>query len=151
AAELKSRSTGQPARKSTMRRLVMLLAIVCSGCEGLPGPSPETLALARQFPANYKGELLAYLRTFLNDLTNLSGASISQPVLANCQAMDRYFNCVRFDAKTSYGGYRGSRDYLATYLGGKLENVAELRPEAKEDRCRTASYEPFPELEKLAR
>jgi len=134
-----------------MRRLVTLLAIVCSGCVGLPGPSPETVASARQFPANYKGELLAYLRTFLNDPTNVRGAFISEPVLAKIQGMDRYFNCVRFDAKTTYGRYRGSRDYLATYLGGKLDNIAELRPEAKDDKCRTASYEPFPELEKLTR
>jgi hypothetical protein len=103
------------------------------------------------FPANYRAELLAYLRNFLNDPTNVRNAYLSEPVLIRLEGEERYITCVRFDARNSYGSYRGSREYLATYFAGKLEYFAELRPESGDDRCRTATYMPFPELQQLPR
>lgn len=134
-----------------MRRLAIALACALSGCAGAEGPSLASLQAARTVPADYKAELLAYLRNFLNDPTNVRGAYVSEPVLGRFQGEERYFSCVRFDAKTSYGRYRGSRDHLAVYFGGKLEYFVELRPDAGDDRCRTVDYGPFPELERLAR
>jgi len=133
-----------------MRALAVVLAIALGGC-ATDGPSAETVRAAHLFPTNYRAELLAYLRTFLNDPTNVHSAFVSEPTLIKIQGEERYINCVRFDAKTSSGSYRGSRDYLASYFGGKLEYFVELRPEAKDDRCRSASYQPFPELEQLGR
>jgi len=121
-----------------------------AGCAGVEGPSAETLRAARLYPANYKGELIAYLRTFLND-PHVRDAYVSEPALTKIQGEERYVNCVRFDAKASSGGYRGSRDHLARYFGGKLEYFMELRPEAKDDRCRKVDYQAFPELEQLGR
>lgn len=132
-----------------MRRIVLLLAIAVGGCA--EGPSTATMRAARVFPSDYKAELLAYLRTFLNDPTNVRDAYVSEPVLVRLQTEERYVNCVRFDAKTASGGYRGSRDHLARYFGGKLEYFMELRSEANDGRCRSANYQPFPELERLGR
>jgi hypothetical protein len=134
-----------------MRRLVVILACTLGGCAGVQGPSAETLRAARTYPDNYKAELLAYLRTFLNDPTHVRNAYVSEPTLIRELGEDRYIVCVRFDAKNSYGGYRGSRDNLATYFGGKLEHFVEMRGEQRDDRCRTATYHPFPELERLTR
>jgi len=134
-----------------MRRLVFLLAVAVSGCAGIDGPSPETARAARLFPATYKAELIAYLRNFLNDPSNVRNAYVSEPVLTKIQGEERYVNCVRFNAKSASGGYRGNRDHLARYFGGKLEYFLELRPEANDDRCRGADYQPFPELEQLGR
>ena len=134
-----------------MRALVLLLALVLGGCAGIDAPSPETVRAARQFPANYKAELIAYLRNFLNDPTNVRNAFVSEPVLKTFQGEERYVNCVRFNAKSASGGYRGNRDHLARYFGGKLEYFMELRPEANDDRCRSADYQPFPELEQMTR
>ena len=133
-----------------MRRLAVLLAIALGGC-ATDGPSAETVRAVHVFPSNYKAELIAYLRNFLNDPTGVHTALVSEPTLTKIEGQERYVNCVRFDAKTSSGSYRGSRDYLATYFGGKLEYFVELRPEAKDERCRTANYQPFPELEQLSR
>src|SRR5437588_11622836 len=116
-----------------MRRLVLLLSLGLAGCAGGEGPSAETIQAARTFPANYKAELLAYLRTFLNDPTNVRNAYVSEPTLTRIQGADRYVTCVRFDAKNSYGGYRGHKDYIATYFGGTLEYFVELKPDTKEE------------------
>jgi hypothetical protein len=132
-----------------MRRLVLAVVIALGGC--VEGPSSEALRAARVFPANYRAELLAYLRTFLNDPSDVRNAYVSEPVLTRVQGEERYVNCVRFDAKTASGRYRGTRDHLARYFGGKLEYFLELRPEANDDRCRGAAYQRFPELEQLGR
>jgi hypothetical protein len=132
-----------------MRWLVIPIVALVAACAD--GPSADSMRSARVFPANYRAELLAYLRNFLNDPSGVRNASLSEPTLTRIQGEERYFSCIRFDAKNSYGGYRGSRDHLATYFGGKLEYFAELRPETEESRCRSATYGAFPELEKLAR
>jgi hypothetical protein len=139
-----------------MRRLALFLLLVVAagpaltGCAGVEGPSPEAVQAIHTFPANYKAEVLAYLRTFLNDPTNVHDAYISEPVLTRVRGIERYVSCVRFDAKSTSGRYRGVRDHLASYYGGKLENFVELRQEAA-DQCRSAEYQPFPELEQLVR
>jgi len=134
-----------------MRWPMLLLALTLGGCAGVEGPSAETVRAARMVPTNYKAELLAYLRNFLNDPSNVRNAQISQPVLGRVEGEERYLSCVRFDARNTSGSYRGSRDHLAVFFGGKLEYFVELRPEMRDERCRTATYEPFPELERLAR
>jgi hypothetical protein len=131
-----------------MRRLVLVLAVALAGCAGAEPPSPEAIQAVHTFPANYKGELLAYLQTFVNNPTGVRNAYVSEPTLTRIQGIERYVNCVRFDAKTASGRYRGSRDHLASYLGGKLEQFIELRQGAEQ--CRSADYQPFPELEHLA-
>jgi len=133
-----------------MRRLVLFLIMGLAGCAGAEGPSAESIAAARTYPANYKAELLAYLQTFLNDPSNVRNAFVSEPTLARFGDTERYISCVRFDAKAASGSYRGSRDHLASFFGGKLEQFVELRAETS-DRCRSADYRPFPELEKMAR
>jgi hypothetical protein len=134
-----------------MAWLVLLVAFVLGGCAGVEGPSAETVRAARTSPTDYKGELLAYLRNFLNDPSNVRNAFVSRPALGRIQGEERYLSCVRFDARSTTGSYRGSRDHLAVFFAGKLEYFAELRPEARDDRCRDAAYEPFPELERLGR
>ena len=74
-----------------------------AGCAD--GPSTGALRDARVFPANYRAELLAYLRNSLNDPTNVRNAFLSEPTLVRLQGEERYAICVRFDAKNSYGGY----------------------------------------------
>ena len=96
------------------RWLAVMAALgTVAGCA--EGPSAGVLQTARVFPANYRAELVAYLRNFLNDPTGVRNAYLSEPALMRLQGEERYVSCVRFDAKNSYGGYRGSRDHLATY------------------------------------
>src|SRR5262245_16489310 len=61
-------------------------------------------------PANYKSEILAYMRTYLNDPTGVREAYISEPSLITVGGTQRYVSCLRFNAKNSIGKYEGSKD-----------------------------------------
>jgi hypothetical protein len=104
-------------------------------------------------PANYRAELIAYLRSYLNDPTGVREAQVSEPALRPMGPGNRYVVCVRFNPKkTGGGGYAGTREHMAVYVGGKLDRFVELRGEqAKGEQCSGATYAAFPELERLTR
>lgn len=110
-------------------------------------------------PVNYRADLAAFMRTYLNDPTNIRSASVSQPELKTLGPVDRYVACLRFNAKNSSGQYAGLRDSLAVFIAGKLDRLIELKgtgPEAIQnqhfaDFCAAVAYQPFPELEHLSR
>jgi hypothetical protein len=99
------------------------------------------------YPTNYRAELLAYLRTYLNDPTGVREAGISEPALRPAGFGERYVVCVRFNAKGAGGGYAGAKEHLVIYVGGKLDRYVEAGAES----CKAATYAAFPELERLAR
>ena len=97
-------------------------------------------------PKDYKGDILAYMRTYLNDPTGVKEAAISEPVLKPMGLGQRYVSCVRYRAKTGGGDLGSARDHLAVFVEGKLDAFKEGK-----DQCSAATYAPFPELETLAR
>jgi hypothetical protein len=133
------------------RASLAVIAVLLGGCAGQPGiQSPDQKAAyeaTNAFPASYKTDILAFLRTYLNDPSNIRAAQISEPVLKPVGGGDRYVNCVRFNARKSGGDYAGSKDYFAIYVAGRLDRLVE----AGRDQCGTADYRPFPELERLSR
>ncbi len=143
------------SRTVTARRAIaaaaFCAALLVSACATDPGSvmvgEPNVL------PANYRADLLAYLKTYLNDPTGIREAFIAEPVLRNVGgtttfgATQRYIVCLRFNAKNSVGRYEGSRDRVVVFLGGKLDTMALARGE----QCKDAVWLPFPELEKLRR
>jgi hypothetical protein len=135
-----------------LRWSALVIALALGACAGGFGErSPEerkaTWEAGNIYPVNYRPELLAYLRTYLNDPTGVREAAISQPALKPAGFGDRYAVCVRFNAKRSGGGYAGAKEHLATYVGGKLDRFVE----ATGDTCKAAEYAAFPELERLTR
>lgn len=100
-------------------------------------------------PVNYKTEIIAYLRTYLNDPVGVRGAYIAEPELRNIPGSmaQRYMVCLRFNAKDSTGKYEGSRDRMVAFLSGRLDTLVP----ARKDQCEKANWQPFPELEKLKR
>jgi hypothetical protein len=98
-------------------------------------------------PANYKSDLIAMLRVYLNNPTQIRDASLSEPMLASVVGRNRYVVCLRLDAKRSSGQYTGSREYIAIFLGGRLDQLVD----AKAEQCKAAEYQPFPEAETLTR
>jgi len=132
-----------------MRRVEMVALLALAGCgggSGLSGPETAGGAAANKFPDNYRAEIIAYQRSFLNDPTGIRSAAISQPALRKVGSVERYVSCVRFNAKAPGGAYAGVREHLAIFLAGKLDQMGVAREE-----CRGAAYEPFPEMEKLRR
>ena len=122
------------------------------------------------FPQNYKTDLLAYFRTYLNNPEGVRGASVSAPFMKDVGLGERYVVCVRFNARDTRGKYLGPKEAIAVYVAGKLDHVAELRrarneataeqlaaeaeaetARAPRELCKDASFAPFPELETLRR
>ena len=136
-----------------MRFLLLLALLAVGGCSSDLGPSQADLRAQWEaqnvFPRNYKQDLLAFLRTYLNDPTHIRAAIVSQPQFKTVGAGRRYVACVRYDARNSDGKYAGSTDGAAVYVSGKLDRF--LDGKQAQPHCKDAAYTPFPELEHLTR
>ena len=124
----------------------LLLLAGCSSERQFSGVETQGGASVNVFPDKYREEILAYQRSYLNDPTGIRSAAISQPALRKVGSVERYVVCVRFNAKAPGGNYAGEREHLAIFLAGKLDQMGLTR-----ELCKDAAYEPFPELERLAR
>jgi hypothetical protein len=129
--------------------LLSLIAISLAACYATGSqPYDETTnSTANAFPVNYKSDLLAFYRTYLNDPTRVRDAAISEPMLKDIGPTTRYVVCVRYNARKGNGEYAGSKVNVAIYLGGKFNQLGD----PKSDACATVAYQPFPELEQLTR
>jgi hypothetical protein len=104
------------------------------------------------YPPNYRAEIVAYLRTYLNDPTGIREAMVSEPVLRPKGLGHRYQACVRYTPRKEAGSnmpvrdHAPTRDHLVTFVDGKLDSLQDAK-----EQCANAAYAPFPELEKLTR
>lgn len=99
------------------------------------------------YPSNYRSELLALLRTYLNDPSGVREAGISEPMQKEVGGRHRYVVCVRFNARSGGGRYAGLKERAGVYIDGRLDRIIEEAGEL----CAGATYAPFPEMEKLTR
>jgi hypothetical protein len=144
------------AKRMAARLLACLAAAVLAGCATDIGPTSAELKARWDaeniYPQNYRQDLLAFLRTYLNDPAHVRGAAVSQPQLKYIGPGDRYVSCVRFNARNTDGKYVGSKDGAATFVSGKLERFFDTPRELRElELCKDAAFAPFPELERLTR
>ena len=134
--------------------LLMVAAAALGGCTTEVGPSSSELKARwdaeNVYPQGYRQDLLAFLRTYLNDPSHVRGAAVSQPQLKYIGPGDRYVACVRYNARNSDGKYLGSKDGAAIYVAGKLDRFFDMPKDVRE-LCKEAAYLPFPELERLTR
>jgi hypothetical protein len=140
-------ATTRPARLALLALLLPLCACAGGSGEELYLSRPRNADAAQPFPANYRAELLAFMRTYLNDPTNVRQAAISEPVQRYVGGTRRYFLCVRYDARDSSGRYTGVADRAALYLDGRFDRLIEK----SQDFCPAPAYAAFPELERLTR
>jgi hypothetical protein len=99
------------------------------------------------YPTNYRADLLAFMRAYLNEPQSVRDAVVAEPVRRSVAGKDRYIACLRYTA-TGEGDVAGSdRDHAAVFLDGRLERMVEKAKEL----CVGVEYTPFPELEKLKR
>ena len=136
-----------------------VVALICVGLLGgcaTPdlGPTPAELKARWEaqnvYPQNYKADLIAFLRTYLNDPTHVHGAAVTQPVLKDVGQGPRYIVCLRYNARDNTGAYTGMKTGAAVYVSAKLDDFVD-QPKQVQDLCKDAVYAPFPELEKLTR
>jgi hypothetical protein len=143
-----------PGRKSSgLISAFLALALAALACACAQEQPSVMTREPNVVPANYRAEILAYLRAYLNDPVGVREAYIGEPELRSIPASmthgatERYMVCLRFNAKDSSGKYEGSRDRLVAFLSGRLDTLVAARRE----QCAKTNWQPFPELEKLRR
>lgn len=149
-----------------MRRILPLLFAMGAALAGCADTyqhelTRKTIAAQNVKPENYKPDLLAFMKTYLNDPTNVREAGMSEPTKLYVQDTERYAACLRYNAKSAGNKYAGLRDHLAVFVSGKFDRMIELGRTTAEgtggplqplrEYCARASYQPFPELEQIKR
>ena len=139
-----------------MRRLALMALFLLGGCSQDVATFSEQVDMRARWdaqniaPGNYKADVLAYMRNYLNNPTQVRGAMISPPQIKTVGPGQRFVACVRFNARDSDGKYMGVKDGGAVFVLGKLDQFID-QPKPAHEICKDAVYAPFPELEKLTR
>jgi hypothetical protein len=138
--------------KSAKRTAIMLLPIVLAACAG--GDDGRTISYTsdrdgtnQPLPTNYRPQLLAFMKTYLNDPVGVHDAMMAEPVERTVGGRLRYVSCLRFNPRESDGSYRGLHERAIVFVDGRLDHVVENAGET----CVGVAYAPFPELEKMTR
>ncbi|OJU29420.1 MAG: hypothetical protein BGN91_04180 [Nitrobacter sp. 62-13] len=99
------------------------------------------------FPGDYRAQVLAFLRTYLNNPVGIRDAAMAEPVQRTVGGRLRYVSCLRYNAREIDGSYGGVVQRAAVYVDARLDRMIEKAG----DVCAGVAYAPFPELEKLTR
>jgi hypothetical protein len=131
----------------TWTPLALMLAL--TGCSNDLLAARDRAALAyRTEPApGYKTDIIALMRTYLNDPAGVRDAFISTPALRSVENAERYTICLRYTARKGGGQYGASKDSIVMFRDGRVDHIADAAREV----CKDAAYQPFPELEHLTR
>jgi hypothetical protein len=133
--------------------VILLLPIALAACAGGSEEAREAAVTMdygsanQAYPGNHRTELLAFMKTYLNNPVGVRDASLAEPVQRTVGGRLRYVSCVRFSPRESDGSYRELRERAILYVNGRLDRVVENATEF----CAGAVYAPFPDLEKLTR
>ena len=128
--------------------LPILLAACASSDESKPITFTDDRGVSDQpFPQDYRAEILAFMRTYLNNPVGVHDAAMAAPVQRTLGGRLRYVSCLRFTPRESDGSYGQPRERAIVYVDGRLDRVVENAGES----CAGATYAPFPELEKMTR
>ncbi len=137
----------------------LLVLFAAGGCSTDLEPTEAELKARWEaqnvFPQTYKSDLLAFLRTYLNDPSHIRGAALSQPQRKPVGQGERFVACVRYNARNTDGKYIGPKDSAVIYVSGKLDHYIDgVTKDAAirvKELCKDAVLAPFPELERLTR
>jgi hypothetical protein len=138
--------------KFLLRAAILLLPVALAACassdEGKSITFTDDRGVSNQpFPNNYRAEILAFMKTYLNNPAGVRDAVMAEPVQRTVGGRLRYVSCLRFATRESDSAYREPRERAVLYVDGRLDRVIENAGEP----CAGATYVPFPELEKLSR
>jgi hypothetical protein len=128
--------------------LVPISLAACANSEERSISYTDDRGVANQpYPANYRAELLAFLKTYLNDPVGVHDAGMAEPVQRTVGGRLRFISCLRYNPRESDGSYRGARERGVVFVDGRLDRIIENASET----CAGAAYAPFPEMEKMTR
>jgi hypothetical protein len=131
---------------------ILLLPIALSACAGSDEGKPITFTDDRgvsdqPFPKNYRTEVLAFMRSYLNNPAGVHDAVVADPVQRTLGGRLRYVVCLRFSPRESDGSYREPRERALLFVDGRLDRLVENASEP----CAGAVYAAFPDMEKMTR
>ena len=131
---------------------MMLLPIMLSACSAVDDSKPITFTddrgvSSQPFPKNYRTEVLAFMKTYLNNPVGVRDAVMADPVERVVGGRLRYLACLRFSAREPDGDYREPRERAILFVDGRLDRILDNALEP----CAGAAYMPFAELEKMTR
>src|SRR5450631_4868610 len=134
------------------RAVILILPIALAACAGSDEGREAAFTIdsggpEQPFPQNYHAELLAFMKTYLNNPVGIHDAAMAEPVQRTVGGRLRYLSCLRFTQRESDGSYREVRERGILYVDGRLDRMVENASES----CAGAAYAPFPELEKMTR
>jgi hypothetical protein len=139
--------------KFLLRAAILLLPVALAAC----GSSSDELrsitatddrGVADQpYPNNYRTEILAFMKTYLNNPEKVRDAAMAEPVQRTVGGRLRYVSCLRFSARESDGTYREPRERAVLFVDRRLDRVIENAGEL----CAGATYAAFPELQAMVR
>ena len=140
--------------KLSPRAAIVLLPLALSGC--LTGGGEERGSISftddrgyadQPYPKNYKSDVLAFMRSYLNNPVGVREAAMADPVQRTVGGRLRYVSCIRYTARQADGSYREPREQAVVYVDARLDRILENPGDA----CAGATYAAFPELEKMTR
>lgn len=140
-------------RTSSKLAAILLLSIPLAGCltsddGGGSTTFTDDRGVANQpFPDRYREQIVAFMRTYLNNPVGVREAAIADPAQRTIGGRLRYVVCVRYSARETDGNYRPTRERGILFVDGRLDRILDNPAEP----CAGASYAAFPELEKMAR
>ena len=129
---------------------VLLLPLALSACIGTDDNTRATSFMEdsnQAFPANYRSEVLAFLKTYLNNPVGVRQAVMAEPTQRTVNGRVRYVSCLRFAERQADGSYREPRERAILFINGRLDRVLQEASEV----CAGVAYAPFPELEHMTR
>jgi hypothetical protein len=131
---------------------ILALSLALSACAGSDDGKPITFTDDRgvsdqTFPKNYRAEVLAFMKTSLNNPVGVHDAVVAEPVQRTVGGRLRYVTCLRFAPRESDGSYREPRERAILFVDGRLDRLVENSSEP----CAGAVYAAFPEMEKMTR
>jgi hypothetical protein len=139
---------GTPARCAAILLLPIALAACAGSDDGRSVSYTDDRGIANQpYPDNYRAELLAFMKTYLNNPVGVHGALLAEPVQRTVGGRLRYVSCLRFTQREADGSYREPRERAILYVNGRLDRMVENASEL----CAGAVYAAFPDLEKMTR
>jgi len=135
---------------------ILMLPIALAACAGGFFGSDEGRSMSytadrngtnQPFPNNYRAEMLAFMKTYLNNPVGVHEAMMAEPVQRSVSGHMRYVSCLRYAPREVDGNYRQPRERAILFVDGRLDRMAENAGEL----CAGAVYAAFPDLEKLTR
>jgi hypothetical protein len=138
--------------KFLLRAAILLLPVALAAC----GSTDELKSITatddrgvadQPYPNNYRAEILAFMKTYLNNPEKVRDAGMAEPVQRTVGGRLRYVSCLRFSARESDGTYREPRERAVLFVDRRLDRVIENAGEL----CAGATYAAFPELQAMVR